>query len=166
MGNQTSPCCQGPHCCLWAGRQSNRKSWWSVSDASLWQKKHKKRHLAQFGGIMEGCLEEVIHKLRPEGQRGISLVKVSGVQVNLKPRGGRESMTLLRAQDRCKVGGAGKDRVGWGRPKMRLKKPAGARSWTMKGLPSHILCWIPRAAIWSLGLSALLLWLCQRQDGG
>lgn len=50
-----------------------------MSDASLWQRKHKERHLVQFGGIMGGCLEEVQHELRPEGQGGISLIKVSGV---------------------------------------------------------------------------------------
>lgn len=83
-------------------------------------------------------MEEALHKLRPEGQGGISQVKANAAQVSVRPGGKGESMAVQRAKT---VQGQQEQRG------MRLKRPAGTKSWTVKGLPSHIFRWISEAAI-------------------
>lgn len=62
--------------------------------------------------VMEGCLEEVVHKLRPEGQGGISLVKTSGGQVSVRPGGKGEGMAVQRAKDSSRAAGTERNEPG------------------------------------------------------
>lgn len=61
---------------------------------------------------MEGCLEEMVHKLKPEGQGGISLLKASRVQVSVRPGGKGGGMVVQRANDSSRAAGAARDEAG------------------------------------------------------
>lgn len=54
-------------------------------------------------------MEEAIHKLRPEGQGGISQVKTTAAQVSVRPGGKGESMAVQRAKDSSRAAGAERD---------------------------------------------------------
>lgn len=65
---------------------------------------------------------------------------------------------------------SGPDREGWDGMGLSQDGARGARSWIVKGLPSHIPHWIPRRAEslrkvlpWSLALSDVLSWLQGKQ---
>lgn len=54
-------------------------------------------------------MEEALHKLRPEGQGGISQVKANAAQVSVRPGGKGESMAVQRAKDSSRAAGAERD---------------------------------------------------------